>query len=489
MSDRARPFHGAESGSSDRARLFFGLNAAAVALITAAALYAMHAAGYDFAGDDAFISFVYAENLATGHGLVFNPGERVWGYTSPLQALLLSVLSLAGADLVWVAPRLSLLWVALTSIVVFQIVRRFLGDPRALLVSLYLATAQSSVSALETKLLVLLQCTFLLLLLAERARGAAFVGALACLTRPDAVLLVVPALLLTREGRRPASLALFAVPGLLWVGFTLAYYGDIFPNSLHAKQGLTPFLSFLQHQLFHFTNLGLARPGFAAAAAAIAVAAGLALDPRLRATRPLAYALLLYPWVLATGYSLIGSIKSHDWEVYSGLFFFQLGVLMGLFTLLRAAGERWPRVRRPGFALVAPLLLALCFVRAEFFFDSFEGAKHHVRMGVRHRAYQEIARWLNLNVPMSSSLSVLEVGTLGYYTNLHMIDVAGIVTRGHEPRERMDHGSFARRFEPDYMLVEGDVEGLRVTRKLLYRRVHFFRSQGGFLPFSLLRRS
>ena len=32
--------------------------------------------------DDAYISARYARNLAEGHGLVFNPGERVEGYTN-----------------------------------------------------------------------------------------------------------------------------------------------------------------------------------------------------------------------------------------------------------------------------------------------------------------------------------------------------------------------------------------------------------------------
>jgi len=36
----------------------------------------------DHTVDDAFISFRYAHNLVQGHGLVFNPGERVEGYTN-----------------------------------------------------------------------------------------------------------------------------------------------------------------------------------------------------------------------------------------------------------------------------------------------------------------------------------------------------------------------------------------------------------------------
>ncbi|RME21481.1 MAG: hypothetical protein D6798_18055, partial [Deltaproteobacteria bacterium] len=41
--------------------------------------------------DDAYITFRYADNLVAGHGIVFNPGERVEGYTNFLWLLLLAV--------------------------------------------------------------------------------------------------------------------------------------------------------------------------------------------------------------------------------------------------------------------------------------------------------------------------------------------------------------------------------------------------------------
>ncbi|NTW09540.1 MAG: hypothetical protein HGA28_08240, partial [Anaerolineaceae bacterium] len=44
--------------------------------------------------DDAFITYRYVQNLLSWQGLVFNPGEQVLGTTTPLYALLLSVLAL-----------------------------------------------------------------------------------------------------------------------------------------------------------------------------------------------------------------------------------------------------------------------------------------------------------------------------------------------------------------------------------------------------------
>ena len=40
--------------------------------------------GTPASAEDAFITFRYARNLASGQGLVYNPGEHVMGFTSPL---------------------------------------------------------------------------------------------------------------------------------------------------------------------------------------------------------------------------------------------------------------------------------------------------------------------------------------------------------------------------------------------------------------------
>ena len=48
--------------------------------------------------DDAFISFRYASNLLAGHGLVYNPGEWVEGFTNLSWTLLSAVVMAAGID-------------------------------------------------------------------------------------------------------------------------------------------------------------------------------------------------------------------------------------------------------------------------------------------------------------------------------------------------------------------------------------------------------
>ena len=45
---------------------------------------------WGFSYDDAFVTYRYADNLAAGRGLVFNPGEPVLGTTAPGWAVVLA---------------------------------------------------------------------------------------------------------------------------------------------------------------------------------------------------------------------------------------------------------------------------------------------------------------------------------------------------------------------------------------------------------------
>ena len=62
-------------------RVPFLIGAAAVIVGLAAAAWV------SWTCDDAFISYRYARNLVEGSGLVYNPGERVEGYTNLLWTL------------------------------------------------------------------------------------------------------------------------------------------------------------------------------------------------------------------------------------------------------------------------------------------------------------------------------------------------------------------------------------------------------------------
>src|SRR2546430_4333577 len=74
----------------------------AALLLVAVAVLVVHSLQFDFVTDDAFISFVYARNLAEHGQLVFNLGQHVEGYTNFLWTVLLAILMKVG-----IAPELA----------------------------------------------------------------------------------------------------------------------------------------------------------------------------------------------------------------------------------------------------------------------------------------------------------------------------------------------------------------------------------------------
>ena len=80
-----------------------------IALIAAGFLYGFfRSIDMAWVCDDAFITFRYAKNLVDGHGLIFNIGERVEGYTSFLWTMLMSIGQLARIEIVQFSQVLSI---------------------------------------------------------------------------------------------------------------------------------------------------------------------------------------------------------------------------------------------------------------------------------------------------------------------------------------------------------------------------------------------
>ena len=225
-----------------------------------------------FIQDDAFISLRYARNLAEGHGLVFNPGERVPGYSNFLWTLLLALPHRVGVDPIAFAHAAGLLCLVGTLFATRALARAIAGNEHdSLLAAVLLASNYTflcyATGGLETQLQTCLVTTVAWLALggvAQRSlRGAAamsFVAGLAMLTRLDSSLLVAPlcafALLRVvrtpqlhdtvqdRVGRKPGPalsrwLAAAILPGsILIVMFFIwmkSYYGVFLPNTLAVK--------------------------------------------------------------------------------------------------------------------------------------------------------------------------------------------------------------------------------------------------------------
>ena len=231
-----------------------------------------------FVCDDAFITFRYARNLASGLGPVWNPGERVEGYTNFLWMLAsAAVLKLGGRpDLAMPVASAACALIALAVILWHFRSRGSMGTYAALLLATSSGFAAWATGGLETAAFTLwVTLGFLAVssvfapdagaqpVVATGAAGrksvqspplqpgrpaVAVCGAiafgLAALTRPEGVLLGVCALaFLVWQGSpgkrdlKPA--AVFAVawtaPVAAHVIWRLAYYGRLLPNTAAVK--------------------------------------------------------------------------------------------------------------------------------------------------------------------------------------------------------------------------------------------------------------
>jgi arabinofuranosyltransferase len=243
----SRPF---EDARSRRA-----LNCAAFALL---ALYAWHASRYSFLCDDAYISFRYARNLVSGHGLVFNLGERVEGYTDFLWVLQLALLSVLGLPVPTAAILLSWLYTGLTFWVLARLCLQLRATaPAGLLfvgMLLFLAPHRSfaiwATGGLETRsftffVLLSMSLAWDALHSTHRAWQASLASAAACLTRPEGVLFFgCTALWWLAAATLTAKLSLRRLGALLGPCLAILgahvllrwlYYGELVPNTYFAK--------------------------------------------------------------------------------------------------------------------------------------------------------------------------------------------------------------------------------------------------------------
>ncbi len=216
-----------------------------------------------FLCDDAFISFRYARNLLEGHGLVFNPGEYVEGYTNFLWVLELAALwGGLGIPPERAAPWLSVVCtVGVVAVLGVWLARLPLLRHRwlvawmafGLLCSSATFAVWTSGGGLETRQFTLFIVGAVVCLSLWRSErwglvAAALSLALAAWTRPEGLLTGLVCIgwfagqSMADAGRpRPdwRRLAWLAAPFVVLVAahylFRYAYYGEWLPNTYYAK--------------------------------------------------------------------------------------------------------------------------------------------------------------------------------------------------------------------------------------------------------------
>jgi hypothetical protein len=207
--------------------------------------------------EDAFISFRYAQNLADGHGLVFNVGERVWGYSNFLWTVLLALCIKSGLPVILSAKCLGVLCAMAIMGLLFRWSEGRDSKNLVLMLSgpLLLATSTHFILAaqngMETLLFTGLAFGGILSLIYSIERHKTFplyaiLFLLASLTRPEGPLLMVVAVgieavvfLRSRDRiilkRVSLAAAIFVIAYGTYILIMYSYYGFPLPNAFYVK--------------------------------------------------------------------------------------------------------------------------------------------------------------------------------------------------------------------------------------------------------------
>jgi arabinofuranosyltransferase len=399
--------------------------------------------------DDTFIHLRYAENLAAGQGFVFNPGERVYGCTSPLWVTLLADGISMGFDGLRVARVLGFV-ATLCSVVLFlQLMRRTLQLPALCAIATVAWSAHAwmlrwSLSGMETPLAVALALAGFVAFTEGNVWGSRPVrtGALwslAALTRPEAALLLVlwGAFLLADADSRPGlrRLVFGALPPLFiyggWLLFAHLYFGSELPQTLVAKTaGPQPVAERLAN-LWRQVKIVGATDGIMAALLAAALLAGGRRVWTRRSAAQRAQRMLPWVWVLAVP-------ALYVFRGVQVLSRYLLPLLPVLSWLAWRAGECWslgpdgasqPRVVRR--TVIAGAVIAALVVAQNF--AVYQGAVVpqvlSFSTGLRHSLIP-IGRWLHDHTPPTTAVAAPDIGAIGYYSDRRVVDLAGLI----EPR-------------------------------------------------------
>lgn len=411
-----------------------------VITLVALGVYAQHAWAYRtlFLGnavDDAYISFRYLENLATGHGLVYNPGERVEGYSNLLWILLLLPFRLAGADVVRTSQLLGI-GLGMASIVLAVIAVRRLFAVQSLLALAFAAFlpatsgyfAAWSIGGLEGNLYAFLTLAAWFFYHDESAENRRFPLSALCLallamTRPEGLFIALAGagyhVLNSRWSghtiRHPNVWRFLLVLAIMlgaYELFRVASYGPhLFPNSVRAKVGLS----------------------FAAVERGIEYVHEKFASPYLILLAPLAFVFKRNrSAALATAAILVGAsialvvVAGGDWSVGR---LFAPSIPLGGVALVGAAAEiakmdeSW-RSMTTRWVVSALALGYLGFAwhvtgtlgEARFFGPFAPYDAERIRIG----------HWLRESTPKDTKIAVYAAGEIPYFSGLYAHDMLGL---------------------------------------------------------------
>jgi hypothetical protein len=400
-----------------------------IILVLIIAIFVVHALSLNFTQDDAFISYRYVKNFINGHGLVFNPGERVEGYTNFLWIIILSIFARLGLDMIIVSKILGVSAGAVTLFLLYQISLNFFRkkdwsqDTKFVFFPLFAplllasngAFAYWSISGLETAffvMTVLLSVYFYF----TNQRLMIISSALSTLIRPEGVL-VFGILILHKFFFKKDKVknCLFSILGFIllllpFLIFKIFYYGNLLPNPFYAKTGFS--IEYVKAGLAYFW-LFLKHYGLWGVLYLIPLVFYKDLEVKGKLLLLIVYIYTLY--IIIIGGDVL---KAHR---------FFLPVLPFLYLFFSFALMKFSLMLKKGFpnrAIPVFLVIAFCvltFLLPRNWIMSVRSAE--IGLGVKMSRY---AKRLRQSFGTDFTLAMSTIGVISYLTEAKVIDMLGL---------------------------------------------------------------
>jgi hypothetical protein len=403
--------------------------------------------------DDAFITYRYSRNLINGLGLVYNPGERVLGTTTPLYTFVIALGMILGFS-PWVFSLIldcffmtAVLWMLLRIGEVsgdrlwgYLVIFLLFMDPLLCL----------PVAGMETGLFLFLIYGAFLALIKEKRVLSAVLALLALFTRPEGglvLMLVLPLALVDFKSRKLRKdwakiLMIVLIPLLFAAIFMKIYYGSLIYQSIkgkHAHTNVTKvwglfFNYFFKRQFYvgdRFDIRGILEwTGF------ILI---LARYPKLR--------IFVYWFLAYLIFMRVGRAPSFV-HYHTPLYHVEMmGLGIALITLARILGSALYKTamflfKKPKESLVkkmpphSPLFIPFAFFLLILISPVFFNVSTQIVFWVYRskrpilecKGYETAGPWIENHTAPGDVVMAPEIGYIGYFSQRRIFDVMGLVT-------------------------------------------------------------
>ncbi len=414
--------------------------------------------------DDSYITYRYSRNILAGNGFTFNVGERVLGTTTPFYTLFLTTLGAftggVHAPFPIISWLLNSLFDAVSCVVLFEVGKKIstfrVGAITGLIWSIAPYSVTFAIGGLETSLLILLILLMVYFYLNMTIIGIWLCASFMILTRPDALIFVLPLLFFPIIQKKwdifqPKAMILAAIPLISWLMFSYIYFRTLLPHSIAAKSVayLLPdnaaFIRLLQHFLTPFGEENTLSPTVLYVSLITIPLFFVVGFISIVRKNPLSLPLLIYPILYFITFSLAHPLIFR-WYLTPPLPIYMLVILSGVestlkkvldflrtkLTTLNTIHFNWTRWSAfPNITLTTALLIPLYFSLNGWVVSTDQG-KNSLYPEMAWVKLEELYRLASIDVlaetTSDSVVAAGDVGVLGYLTDRTILDTVGLIS-------------------------------------------------------------